>query len=102
MKPMPAIVARQYVRLARLAGVVPPLQALIGVGVALMALTLVTPFAFRAGGDNAFLALGIAAALLTIAATCLAERIPSGRALWLIFGVAILLRAYVLLFDPLL
>src|SRR6185437_3846766 len=35
-------------------------------------------------------------------ATCLAERVPADRALWLIFGVAILLRAYVLLFDPLL
>ncbi|WP_160168948.1 glycosyltransferase 87 family protein [Bradyrhizobium sp. Ai1a-2] len=73
-----------------------------GVGAALLALTLVTPFAFEAYGDNAFIALAIAAGLLTIAATRLAERTPPDRALWLIFGVGIALRVYVLLFDPLL
>ena len=66
------------------------------------ALTLVTPFAFEAVGDNAFMALTIPAGLLTIVATHLAERAPPERALWLVFGVAIFLRAYVLLFDPLL
>jgi len=39
---------------------------------------------------------------LTIAATAQAERTPTTRALWLILGFAIGLRAYVLLFDPLL
>jgi hypothetical protein len=79
-----------------------PLARLIGVAVALIALTSVTPFAFRALGDNAYIALTVVAALLAIAATRLAERMPPDRVLWLIFSVAILLRAYVLLFDPLL
>jgi len=48
------------------------------------------------------MALTIPAGLLTIAATAQAERTPTTRALWLILGVAIGLRAYVLLFDPLL
>lgn len=79
-----------------------PLARLIGVAAALIALTSVTPFAFRTLGDNAYIALTMIAALLTIVATRVAERMPPDRGLWLIFSVAILLRAYVLLFDPLL
>jgi alpha-1,6-mannosyltransferase len=79
-----------------------PLARLTAIAVALIALTSVTPFAFRTVGDNAYIALTISAALLTIVATCLVERAPPDRVLWLIFSVAILLRAYVLLFDPLL
>ncbi len=79
-----------------------PLARLIGIAAALIALTSVTPFAFRALGDNAYIALTMIAALLAIAATRLAERMPPDRVLWLILSVAILLRAYVLLFDPLL
>jgi alpha-1,6-mannosyltransferase len=79
-----------------------PLAMLIGIAATLIALTSVTPFAFETLGDNAYIALTIAAGLLTIAATRVAERAPIDRALWLIFFVAILLRAYVLLFDPLL
>jgi alpha-1,6-mannosyltransferase len=79
-----------------------PLARLIGIAAALIALTSVTPFAFRALGDNAYIALTMVAALLTIAATRVAECAPPDRALWLIFSVAILLRAYMLLFDPLL
>src|SRR5262249_44732100 len=71
-------------------------------GAILVALTLVTPFAFETYGDNAFIALAIAAGLLTIVATQLAERAPADGTLWLIFGVGIALRVYVLLFDPLL
>ena len=78
------------------------LYRLAGIGALLAGLTLVTPFAFRSGGDNAFIALTIPAGLLTIAATYVTERAPSRRALWLIFGLAIALRGYVLLFDPLL
>jgi alpha-1,6-mannosyltransferase len=63
---------------------------------------VVTPFAFEAFGDNAFIALSVAAGLLTIVATRLIERVRPDRALWLIFGLGIMLRAYVLLFDPLL
>jgi alpha-1,6-mannosyltransferase len=99
---MTGAIARQFGRLARRAKNVRPLRLLAGIGAVLVGLTMVTPFAFEALGDNAFIALTIAAGLLTIAATHLAERAPPDRALWLIFGLAIVLRAYVLLFDPLL
>ena len=102
MKPMPEVVASQFGRLALSANSVPPLHLLAGIGAVLAALTTVTPFAFEAFGDNAFIALSIAAGLLTMVATRLAERVPPDRALWLIFGLGIMLRAYVLLFDPLL
>ncbi len=75
---------------------------LAGIGALSAGLTLATPFAFRTGGDNAFIALTIPAGLLTIAAAYVAERAPSRRALWLIFGLATALRGYVFLFDPLL
>ena len=95
-------VASQSGRQARFADSVPPLAVLAGVGGVLAGLSLVTPFAFEAYGDNAFIALAITAGLLTIMATNFAERIPPVRALWLVFGLGIALRAYVLLFDPLL
>ena len=79
-----------------------PLARLIGIAAALIALTSVTPFAFRTLGDNAYIALTMVAGLFTIVATRVAERMPPDRVLWLIFSVAILLRVYVLLFDPLL
>jgi alpha-1,6-mannosyltransferase len=99
---MPGDGANQFGRLARAANSVPPLHLLAGIGAVLVALTLVTPFAFEAGGDNAFIALTILAGLPTIVATHLAERAPAARALWLVFGIGIFLRAYVLLYDPLL
>ena len=99
---MPGAGANQFGRLARSANSVPPLHRLAGIGAVLVALTLLTPFAFEAGGDNAFIALTILAGLLTIVATHLAERAPPERALWLVFGIGIFLRAYVLLYDPLL
>jgi alpha-1,6-mannosyltransferase len=79
-----------------------PLYPLAGIGAILAALTLATPFAFQASGDNAFIALTVPACVLAFAATQVAERTPSNRALWLIFGIGIALRIYVLLFDPLL
>jgi alpha-1,6-mannosyltransferase len=79
-----------------------PFAMLIGIAAVLMGLTSVTPFAFETFGDNAYIALTITAGLLTAMATRVAERAPFDRTLWLIFSVAILLRAYVLLFDPLL
>src|SRR5258706_15331130 len=100
MKPMPGAIVSQFGRLARSANNVPPLHLLAGIAAILVTLTLATPFAFEAGGDNAFIALTIPAGLLTIVATHLAERVPLDRALWLVFGLGILLRAYVLLFDP--
>jgi alpha-1,6-mannosyltransferase len=80
----------------------PPLYPLAGIGAILAGLTLATPFAFRASGDNAFIALTIPACVLAFAATQLAERTPTNRALWLILGIGMALRIYVLLFDPLL
>jgi alpha-1,6-mannosyltransferase len=99
---MPGAGANQLGRLARSASNVAPLHLLAGIGVVIVGLTLVTPFAFETLGDNAFMALTIPAGLLTIGATYFAERAPPERALWLILGLAIVLRAYVLLFDPLL
>jgi hypothetical protein len=90
--PMPGSVAKKFAS--------PALPLLGATGVVIAGLTLVTPFAFEAYGDNAFIALTIAAGLLTIVATRLAERAPPDRALWLVFGFGIALRAYVLLFDP--
>ena len=89
-------------QLAPSVGKEPPLYLLAGIGAILTGLTLVTPFAFQAGGDNAFIALAIPASLLTLMATRVAERTPTNRALLLIFGIGIMLRIYVLLFDPLL
>lgn len=100
--PTPATIANRCGRLTHLIDRVPPLHFLAGIGAVLICLTLVTPFAFETYGDNAFIALSVAAGLLAIAATQLAERAPIDRALWLIFGVAIGLRAYVLWFEPLL
>jgi alpha-1,6-mannosyltransferase len=102
MKPVPGAIASQFGRLVRSANNLPPLHLLAGTGVVLVCLTLVTPCAFKAGGDNAFMALTILAGLLTIAAARFAERVPADRALWLILGLGIVMRAYVLLFDPLL
>jgi alpha-1,6-mannosyltransferase len=102
MKPMPGTIASQFGRLARSADNASPLLRLAGIGAVLVALSVVTPFAFETAGDNAFIALTILAGLLTIIATALAERAPPERALWLVFGVGIFLRVYVLLFDPLL
>ena len=87
---------------AQSAGKERPLYLLAGIGLALAGLTVAAPFAFRAGGDNAFIALAIPAGLLTLAAAQAAERTAASLALWLIFGAGILLRVYVLLFDPLL
>jgi alpha-1,6-mannosyltransferase len=68
----------------------------------LAAVMIATPFAFRAYGDNAYMAFALAAGLLAMTATPLAERAPQTHALWLILGVAILLRAILLFTEPLL
>jgi alpha-1,6-mannosyltransferase len=99
---MPEGRANQFGRLARAVNNVSPLLLLTAIGVVIVGLTLATPFAFENFGDNAFMALTIPAGLLTFAATAQAEQASPARALWLIFAVAIVLRAYVLLFDPLL
>ncbi|MBI4274363.1 MAG: DUF2029 domain-containing protein [Rhizobiales bacterium] len=71
-------------------------------GIAVAALTIATPFAFHANGDNAYIALAIPASLAALAAAFMAERAPPMKALWLILSVAILLRLFLLYFDPLL
>lgn len=68
----------------------------------LVAATVATPSVFRTHGDNAYMVLALAAGLLAMAATPLAERVPQRHALWLIVGVAILLRAILLFTEPLL
>jgi alpha-1,6-mannosyltransferase len=98
----PGTIASQFGRLARSTDNASALLWLAGIGAVLVVLTLVTPLAFETAGDNAFIALTVSAALLTIMATRVAERAPPDRALWLIIALAILLRAYVLLFNPLL
>jgi hypothetical protein len=75
---------------------------LVGLGVLVTALTIATPFAFRAWGDHGYMALTIAAGILTIGATRSAERTSPRNALVLIFGVAVLLRLVLVLVEPLL
>jgi len=99
---MHGVIAAQLGRLAGMAANMSPLRQLIGIGVILFTLTAVTPLAFEGLGDNAFIALTVSAGLLTVAATRVAERAPAERALWFILGLGFVLRAYVLLFEPLL
>src|SRR5260370_40710847 len=65
LEPMPGAGANQFGRVARSANSAPPLHLLAIIGAVLVALTLVTPFAFEAGGGNAFLAPRILAGQLT-------------------------------------
>jgi len=102
VNPTPDSITGQFAGSPSSAKDVSALYLLAAFGAIFTGLTLVTPFAFRAYGDNAFIALTIPACLLTIAATYVAERSPTRRALWLILGLGIALRGYVLLFDPLL
>src|SRR5260370_32749279 len=81
MKPMPGAIVSQVGRLVSTVNNVPPLHLLASIGFVLVALTLATPFAFEALGDNAFMALTMSAGLLTIVATPLAARTPTYRAL---------------------
>jgi hypothetical protein len=78
-----------FLRLALFAGVI-------------AALVLATPFAFWRYGDNAYMAFAIATGLAAAGASTVAERLSSARALWLIIGVAVVLRLVLLLLDPLL
>ncbi|HME30521.1 MAG TPA: hypothetical protein VKE53_11750 [Pseudolabrys sp.] len=78
------------------------IYSLAAIGAIIAGLTLAAPFAFKSGGDNVFIALTIPAGLLTIAATAVAERVPTTRALWLILGLAIVLRIVAISFEPLL
>jgi alpha-1,6-mannosyltransferase len=65
-------------------------------------LTLATPFAFRAWGDNGYMALAIPTGFVAIVAMRVSERTPMRHALVLIFGVAVALRLVLLFIEPLL
>jgi hypothetical protein len=69
---------------------------------ALIGITIATPSAFRAGGDNVYMIMAILSGLLALAATRFAEQAPKPGALWLILGVAALLRMILLFTEPLL
>ena len=79
-----------------------PLWGLAGLGIAAIALTLVTLVAFRQGGDNGYMLAAVASGLVALAAAGLAERMSGLQALVIIAAVALLLRAIVLSVDPLL
>src|SRR5688500_6677138 len=70
----------------------PAFYRLCGIGAAIVILTLSTPIAFKTWGDNAYIALTITAGLLTLLSTRIAERAPVVRTLWLIVGLALVLR----------
>ena len=75
---------------------------LAALGALTMALTLATPFAFWAWGDNGYMALTIPAGIVAIIATRSAERTSTRRALVLIFSIAVAMRVVLLLIEPLL
>ncbi|MFL6932279.1 MAG: hypothetical protein ACJ8FK_20385 [Xanthobacteraceae bacterium] len=69
---------------------------------AVVAVTLATAPATRAGGDYAYIVLAMIAGFLALLGTRIAERTPAARAMWLIVGVAIVLRLALLMTEPLL
>jgi len=75
---------------------------LCALGTTLAILTLLTPIAFKAWGDNAYILLTVPAGVVAFAATRVASRAPPARALWVIVAVAVALRLFLLLLDPLL
>jgi len=78
------------------------IYGLSAVAVALLLLTLATVPATRAGGDYAYVVLAMMAGFLALLATRIAERTASARAIWIIIGVAIVLRLALLMAEPLL
>jgi alpha-1,6-mannosyltransferase len=76
------------------------LSELIVVGGVVAALVAATPFAFRAGGDNAYIATAVVTGILTCVAAALAARAQGRRALLFILGLAIAFRGYALFFEP--
>jgi len=76
------------------------LIALCGLAAVLVALTLATPPAFKAFGDNGYMALTVPAALVALAASRVAEGAPVKRTLWIILVVAFGLRVALVLMEP--
>jgi alpha-1,6-mannosyltransferase len=75
---------------------------LIFFGALVAGLVLATPLAFWKYGDNGYIGMAIATGLAALGAVTVAERTAHARALWLIFGVAVLLRLFLSFLDPLL
>ena len=75
---------------------------LIFFGALVAGLVLATPLAFWKYGDNAYIGMAIATGLAALGAATVADRAQPARALWLIFGVAVMLRLFMLFVDPLL
>jgi alpha-1,6-mannosyltransferase len=71
-------------------------------GAAIMVLTAAAAIGVRAAGDNAFIVLAIASGGVAMAATRVAEQVPTAKALWLVIGIALLLRGVLVFLDPLL
>jgi hypothetical protein len=69
---------------------------------AIVVLTLATVPAIRVGGDYAYVPLAIVAGFLALAATRIAERMTTPQAMWLIVGVAVILRLALVTTEPLL
>jgi alpha-1,6-mannosyltransferase len=76
------------------------LSELIVVGGVVAALVAATPFAFRAGGDNAYIATAVVTGILTCVAAALAARAQGRRVLVFVLGLAIAFRGYALFFEP--
>src|SRR5437870_4930373 len=73
----------------KLPGSVAAIYWLWALGAVIVALTLATPFAFRIGGDNYYMAMMIPAGLVALVATRIAEATPTRHALLLIIAVAV-------------
>ena len=81
----------------------PPTSAfkqLIAVGATIAALVCAAPFAQRAGGDYAFMAVALITGVLTYAAAVMADHAEGWKALVFILGLAVLLRVYAMSFHP--
>jgi alpha-1,6-mannosyltransferase len=72
------------------------------VGLIILTLTAITPALFARLGDNFFIAQAILCGILAVWATRIAEGCPARQGLFLILGVALLLRLMLLPIPPLL
>src|SRR5690348_12224079 len=63
---------------------------------------LATPFAFRVGGDNYYMAMTMPAGFVALAAARVAERAPLKQALLAIIAIAVVSRGFLLAHEPLL
>jgi len=73
---------------------------LVVVGGVIAALVAATPFVFRAGGDNAYIAVVVVTGILTYAAAVQAGRAKGRLVLIFILALAIAFRGYALFFEP--